>query len=317
MVLAAALFVALWTARAQASPQCLEVELLPSESQTAAAGPTARDNFGRIVAAVTIAGQGPFRFLVDTGANRSALTPHLAQRLKLLPLGTVEVHSIHDTVTAPTVNVASLAYDGVPLTSGLLPVIDGPVLSGLDGLLGADALRGRLFRLDFEAQCLAILPAFHRWRLSEWVRIPGQFRFGHLVVMPGLVGNVRANVIVDTGSNATLLNVALSQQLGLTRNLIGEPVAGRGYTAGAPIVVDTGVVLPQIKLGHLLASNVVGYVGDFHIFDIMGLRSEPAMLVGVDVLARSGALAIDYERGVVYVRPRKSNDPSIKLRIGR
>jgi predicted aspartyl protease len=314
---AAAVFAAIWTMSASAATQCLEIELIPSEPMSAAAGPTARDDFGRIVSAVTIAGDGPFRFLVDTGANRSAVTPHLAQRLKLLWEGTAEVHSIHDVVTAPMVRVDTLAYGGVTLTSGWLPVIDGPVLAGLDGLLGADALRGRLFRLDFERHCLAILPASHRWSLREWVRVPGEFRFGHLIVMPGRIGNVRANVIVDTGSNATLANVALHARLRLTRRPSSGSTTERGYTAGEPIVVDTGILIPSIKLGDLSANNVVAYVGDYHIFDLLGLRSEPAMLIGVDVLSQSSALAIDYERGVVYFRTRQRRDPSIKVRVGR
>jgi predicted aspartyl protease len=314
---AATLFAAIWTMSASAATQCLEIELIPSEPQSAAAGPTARDEVGRIVSAVTIAGEGPFRFLVDTGANRSAVTPHLAQRLKLMPVATAEVHSIHDTVIAPTVRVDTLAYGGVTLTSGLLPVIEGPVLADLDGLLGADALRGRLFLLDFERQCLAILPASHKWRLRGWERVPGEFRFGHLIVMPGRIGDVRANVIVDTGSNATLANVALREQLRLARRPSSKPPTGRGYTAGEPIVIETGILIPSVRLGGLSANNVVAYIGDFHIFDLLGLQSEPTMLVGMDVLSQSSALAIDYERGVVYLRTRKPPDPSIKVRVVR
>ena len=46
------------------------------------------------------------------------------------------------------------------------------------------------------------------------------------------------------------------------------------------------------------------YIGDFHIFDFWGLQDEPTMLIGMDVLARSREMAIDYEHGVVYFRKR-------------
>ena len=50
------------------------------------------------------------------------------------------------------------------------------------------------------------------------------------------------------------------------------------------------------------------YIGDFHIFDFWGLQDEPTMLIGMDVLARSREMAIDYEQGVVYFRKRPRGD---------
>src|SRR5690606_32715782 len=38
------------------------------------ASPTRRDRIGRIIAPVIINGQGPFRFVVDTGATHSAIS---------------------------------------------------------------------------------------------------------------------------------------------------------------------------------------------------------------------------------------------------
>src|SRR5512142_2772867 len=47
------------------------------------ASPTTVDHIGRVVVPVTINGQGPFRFIVDTGANHSTISPQLVQALKL------------------------------------------------------------------------------------------------------------------------------------------------------------------------------------------------------------------------------------------
>jgi hypothetical protein len=53
---------------------------------------------------------------------------------------------------------------------------------------------------------------------------------------------------------------------------------------------------------------VNAYIGDFHIFDLWGLQDEPTLLIGMDVLARSREMAIDYEQGIVHFRkpPRGS-----------
>ncbi len=45
--------------------------------------PTGRDGIGRVVAPVMINGAGSFRFLVDTGANRTAISAGLARRRSL------------------------------------------------------------------------------------------------------------------------------------------------------------------------------------------------------------------------------------------
>lgn len=303
---AVTLCVALWAAIGSAGARCLDVELVSTESERRAAGPTTRDDSGRIVAPVTISRQGPFRFLVDTGASRSALAPHLVQRLKLAPATRGEVHSIHDMVIAPMVRVDALGYGGVTLTSGLLPVIEGPVLAGLDGLLGVDALRGRLFHMDFDRQCLEIAPVSRARGLQGWVRVPGVLRFGHLVVMPGRIEGWHVNVIVDTGSDSTLANIILRERLRLAVRPGREPAKQtRGYTAGEPVVLESAVLIPSIWLGDLTAKDVVAYIGDFHIFGLLGLRGEPTVLVGMDVLSQSSALAIDYEHGIVYFRLRR------------
>src|SRR5487761_1383015 len=39
--------------------------------------PTSLDHIGRIVASVMVDGRGPFRFIIDSGANHSTISPHL------------------------------------------------------------------------------------------------------------------------------------------------------------------------------------------------------------------------------------------------
>src|SRR5688572_19371127 len=49
------------------------------------AAPTRLDRIGRVMTHVKINGKGPFRFVIDTGASRSTLAPHLARALNLKP----------------------------------------------------------------------------------------------------------------------------------------------------------------------------------------------------------------------------------------
>src|SRR5687768_13111757 len=66
--------------------------LVPGTSSVTSAA--RKDNSGRAVALININGQGPFRFIIDTGATRSVLSEALATRLGLEHAGVGVVHSI-------------------------------------------------------------------------------------------------------------------------------------------------------------------------------------------------------------------------------
>src|SRR5690242_9920799 len=54
-----------------------------ADASQSAAGVTGADRLGRMVAPVSINDQGPFRFIIDTGANRSVVSRALADHLGL------------------------------------------------------------------------------------------------------------------------------------------------------------------------------------------------------------------------------------------
>jgi len=129
-------------------------------------------------------------------------------------------------------------------------------------------------------------------------------RFGSLLMVPGEIMGVHVNVLIDTGSDISLANQKLRDAL---RGVAARTIQyhnGHAFTFGRPIVLEQSVWAPSLRLGHTVVDGVNAYVGDFHIFDFWGLQDEPTMLIGMDVLARSREMAIDYENGVVYFRKR-------------
>src|SRR5690606_9071382 len=144
-----------------AAAECLDAPDLAAYQTAApedfALGATRTDRLGRAVAPVTVNGRGPFRFIVDTGANRSVLAEDLAARLGLTPNGTDNVHSVHGVSAAPVVTVERRQYGDVSLTAEALPMLSGGVLAGEQGLLGVDGMGGRRLRMDFERNCIEIV----------------------------------------------------------------------------------------------------------------------------------------------------------------
>lgn len=287
-----------------AAAECLDAPDLAAY-QTAspedfAFGATRSDRLGRVVALVTVNDQGPFRFIVDTGANRSALSHELAARLGLTPHGAENVHSVHGVSVAPLVNVDRLQYGEVSLNAAALPMLGGEVLAGEEGLLGVDGMSGRRLRLDFERNCIEIIPSAQARRLRGWSTIRGDMRFGHLIVVRGSIEGVRANLLIDTGSDTSLANNALRDALDARLRRRGREIVA--YTAGDNVVLRNAILVPRMTMGELDVRNVTAFVGDYHIFQIWGLLEEPTLLIGMDVLSQARGLAIDYGRGTVHLQ---------------
>lgn len=283
-----------------ASAECRRAPEAALPFDDAVAGSTQEDGRGRLVAPVFVNGEGPFRFIIDTGANRSALSTRLVERLGLTPSGMGEVHSVYGAAPAPLVDVQTLRYGDLVLSAGELPVIDGPVLAREDGLLGVDGMEGRRLTLDFENGCIEI-EASRRSppRGRRWAELRGELRFGHLVVVRGEIDRVPVNVLIDTGSDTSLANAALRDALNARRDRSRRATAA---TANSPVVLENTILLRRLSLGQMDANNVPVFVGDFYIFALWEMLDEPTMLLGMDVLSKARAMSIDYARAVVYFR---------------
>lgn len=269
-----------------------------------AASATTKDTAGRAIAPITINGQGPFRFIIDTGANRSVLSQALATRLGLAPAGEGLVHSIDGAEPAALVSVESLSFGGLALSRGETPVLDGPMLAGAHGLLGVDGMAGRVLHIDFTRHCVEIYDSSVQLPMQGWLAVPARMRFGTMVNVQGDIQGVKVNVLIDTGSNISLGNERFRDALRGVAAQTVEYHGDRAFTFGRPLVLDLSVWTPVLRLGHTIVDGVTAYIGDFHIFDVWGLQDEPTLLIGMDVLARSREMTIDYERGVVHFRKR-------------
>ena len=268
------------------------------------AGATTKDAAGRAVALISINDQGPFRFIIDTGANRSVLSKALATRLGLAPSGEGVVHSILGAEPTMLVNVESLSFGALRLSSGDTPMFDGPMLADEHGLLGVDGMAGRLLHIDFTKHCVEIYESAAQMPMQGWLSVPARMRFGTMLIVQGMIQGVKVNVLIDTGSDISLANEQFRDALrGVAAGTI-EYHGGHAYTFGRPIVLEQSVWTPNLRFGNTYIESVNAYIGDFHIFDVWGLQNEPTLLIGMDVLASSREMAIDYEHGVVHFRKR-------------
>jgi len=264
------------------------------------------DHIGRILVPVTINGQGPFRFIVDTGASRSTVAPTLVQKLNLEPAGetSIEVNGITGTARVPAVPVASLRSGDLTIDAESFPVLWAPLMGGADGILGVAGLTTQVLSVDFEHNKVALSNSTNSTRPLGYMRIRARRLNGGLLAIPAHVGRVSVIAVIDTGSERTLGNLALRDAMNVSPHP-GRPLTvATVYGATTDVVQGETQVAPPIAIEQLRITDVTLTFGDFHIFQVWQLRAAPALIIGMDILGTVGAITIDFKHEYVYLQGR-------------
>jgi len=295
------------------SPESTAKELAPVASLTDTgeeqlfASPTRRDSIGRIVAPVIINGEGPFRFVVDTGATHSVMSSALAQRLNLsaVPEGDVLLSGVTGSASVATVEVDRLQAGDLLLHNRRMPVMDA-LLGGADGVLGMQGLEDKRIVIDFRRGRIQIQESRGSYVRSGYVSVPVDVAFNQLLLADAYIGGIRVKAIIDTGAERTLGNGALRDALGVASGFFYSPQTTGVQGVTAQIQNGDMAIAPRIQIGTLQLNQVGVTFGDMHVFEVWGLREQPALLVGMDVLGVLDSLIIDYGRKRIQLRPRNN-----------
>lgn len=275
----------------------------PSPQDLLLACPTTLDRIGHVVADVWINGKGPFRFIIDSGADHSTISPRLATRLGLRPsiARPLRVAGVTGTALMPSVPIALLRAGELTLRNTRLPVIWAPVMGGAAGVLGAAGLAQSRLMVDFLHNRVVISRSGPGSLPPGFARVRGTLLHSGLLSVPARVGSVDVVAIIDTGAQRTLGNQALYEAL-----YPGSPARGKAAVTnvyGATQQVGRGELhdAPTIALGSLRIDDVVPVFGDLPIFGLWGLREHPAIIIGMDVLGTVDAFAIDFPRAELAI----------------
>jgi predicted aspartyl protease len=265
--------------------------------------PTTRDHIGRVVLEATVNGKGPFRFIVDTGATHSTITPDLARSLGLTLTGTATVvlNGITGTTQVSAVMLDKLQAGDLTMNGLLVPVVSASIMAGADGIFGAAGLTEKSLSVDFQRNSVEISSGVQAGVRAEALKLHATRMTHGLMVLPVQVGSVHAMAIIDTGAERTLGNIALRNALN-ARHRAGT-VATVTSVFGATAQVETGEIwrAPPIVIDSLRINDVQVVYGDFHIFKVWDMQEKPAMIIGMDVLGTVVSLGIDFKNQFVYL----------------
>jgi len=248
----------------------------------------------RMTVPVHLSGEGPYRFLVDTGADRSAVSRELADKLRLKSAGGAELHSVSGVSTVNTARVHDLAFTRTPEKSVDAAVLESANI-GADGIVGVDLLRSQRIQFDFEKHSMSIVPS----RAPDFQVEPGTIvvearrKNGRLVVSDATANGQPLTIVLDTGSQVTIGNKALLQRL--RGRALADPAQRMELLSvtGEKITGDY-MFINELTIGGIRLANLAVVFTDAHTFKQLNLDKKPALLLGMNAIRAFKKVSIDF-----------------------
>ena len=276
------------------------------------AAPTQADRSGRIIASVEINGRGPYRFIIDTGANRSAVSPGLVADLGLVPslAGLLQTHGVTGEAPLPAVDVDEIRAGDLVYDPGPLPVLAGLVLGDTDGILGTEGLAGARVDVDFTTDSVSITRSDGKRAANGYFVVPARSYRG-LLLVEGKAGRIPVHAIIDTGAERTLGNAPLRDAL---VGKVSREGKSRSRVVGATDAGYDGMSfrVPALRIGAASLYNMPVTFGDMHVFDVWGLANEPAVLIGMDMIGQLRRFVVDYRRWEIHLMPTGPRQSTVR-----
>lgn len=253
------------------------------------------DEYERMTVPVRVAGQGPYRFLIDTGADRTAISHQLAALLRLQKSrDATKLHSMTGISDVGTANVPV-----IDLAAKQVRNVDAALLErghiGADGILGLDSLHSQRILFDFKREQLTIVPsAAPAPEMRDSIVVTGRIRNGRLILANAKADSASLTLVVDTGAQVSIGNMELRNRLSRhnvrrmgtveLESVTGEKLPGQ-YT-----------IIKRLEVGGVTLKDLPVVFTDSHAFGRLGLGNRPALLLGMNALRGFDKVSIDFAR---------------------
>jgi predicted aspartyl protease len=255
-----------------------------------------------ILLPVSVNGQGPFEFILDTGAGTSLLSPELAQKIGAKIIGAKEGQSAGGKVSVSLAKVDSLAVgetrrDDVDVGIVDLSHIGKTIGAKIDGDLGYNFFDRFQITIDYsnceirfdDPKGVEYFGAAARAEMPLRLANPAK-----PLILVDTYLNERGpfQFAIDTGTSTTAIAPELAKQLGLA----GSPI-GPATTGGSHVDV-TAASLPSFAIGRAKVDNMAVVVADFFTVLSQAVGAKLDGIVGYNFL-RNYKVVIDYPNEIL------------------
>jgi predicted aspartyl protease len=257
----------------------------------------ATDIASHLLVAVRIDGNGPYHFVVDTGADRTVLATEVADELGLIHGEKVKLEGVVRAVFADTVSIRTLSFGSVTCRHLAVPTLSRSLLDA-DGYLGLDCLDGHRVTFDFKNHVLQVSEPRARfsanWARENEARIRASGSSGHLQALDCTVDGIPATAFIDSGAEVSAANAPLLAALARRNPNFGEIGTIRLIDITGGEIFGKVAMVNKIRLAGLTFTDCPLVIADFLVFDVWGLRQRPALLIGMNLLRQFARVSIDY-----------------------
>jgi predicted aspartyl protease len=250
------------------------------------------DRYERMTVPVTIGGEGPFDFLIDTGAQATVLSRDLADRLMLTDRGTATLVGMASIAQVETTPIDDFTLGSRSFYIRQAPLLERAHIGQADGILGLDSLQDQRVLLDFVKGRISVADASELGGNRGYeIVVKARELLGQLIITSARLDGVHVAVIVDTGAQGSVGNMALLARLRRNRHLEDNEMTDvNGTTLGGVVRVGR-----ELELGRGGVHNFPILFADSRPFHQLGLADEPALILGMSELKLFRRVAIDFK----------------------
>jgi predicted aspartyl protease len=264
----------------------------------------------RIIVPLTVNGTDA-AFVLDTGAERTLVTPEAVRRLGLAidEWDGTTMSGVGGIMEHPNADPRSLSLGGVPLhrrtvsrdtslTVGAMPGLapDGMVL---DGLLGRDFLSLFDLQLDMAARRLTLYDVrgcsgrFLPWS-GPYAALPAEMPMTQAMVLPIAVDGHALRALLDTGATSSLIVAPGMFRLGLTPALLARDPGASMTGIGPQSPAMHRHRFASLRIGPDVQRDPSLWVASVHVVPIVDA------LLGEDWVAAQRRVWISFATGQVF-----------------
>ena len=265
----------------------------------------------RLSVEVQVNGRGPYRFIVDSGADTSVVGLRIARDLEL-PLGTPAIlNGMTSRDIVDRVKVAELTLGPTTVRDLQLPALREDDVGG-EGMIGIDALVQKRLMMDFEKRLIKVEDARVRYYPQPGeIVVTARSQRGQLILTHVRAAGLSLDAVIDTGTQVTIGNLALRDRLikGHRDKFITVPIIG---VTGVKAELQMAYI-DNLQIGPITISNLPIAFADVPPFKLFGLADQPALLLGTDLLEVFRRVSLDFKARKVRFQLRRCESQGISL----